>query len=75
MLSIVHLLKLVRVLGDKLNFFSLLRLKRCCCAFFTTLSVWVDHFSLSVICTLRNLKLSTFFTAVPSMWIGGCVTA
>ena len=29
----------VRVLGAKPNFFSLLRLKRRCCAFFTTLSV------------------------------------
>ena len=33
---------------DKPNFFSLLRLKRRCCAFFTMLSVWVDHFSVSV---------------------------
>ena len=40
---------------------------------FTTLSVWVDHFSLSVMCTPMNLKLSTFFTVVLSMWIGiGC---
>ena len=38
---------------------------------FTTLSVWVDHVSLSVMCTPRNLKLSTFSTTVPSMWIGG----
>ena len=29
----------------------------CCCTFFTTLSVWADHFSLSVMCTPRNLKL------------------
>ena len=29
------------------------------CDFFTTLSVWVDHFSLSVMCTPRNLTLST----------------
>uniref|UniRef100_A0A8C7UQL0 Nitric oxide synthase n=1 Tax=Oncorhynchus mykiss TaxID=8022 RepID=A0A8C7UQL0_ONCMY len=57
----------VCVFGDKPNFFSLLRLKRRCCAFFTTLSVWVDHFSLSVMCTPRN-----FSTTVPSMWIGGC---
>ena len=34
--------------------------------------VWVDHFSLSVMCTPRNLKLFTFSTAVPSMWIVGC---
>jgi hypothetical protein len=32
MLSIVHLLKFVSVLDDKSNFFSLLRLKRRCCA-------------------------------------------
>ena len=72
MLSIVHLYKFVSVFGDKSNFFSLLRLKRHYCAFFTTLSVWVDYFSLSVICTPRNLKLSTFSTTVPSMWIRGC---
>ena len=71
MLSIVHLYKLVRVFGDKPHFFSLLRLKRGCCAFFTTLSVWVYQFSLSVICTQRNFKLSTFYTTVSSMWIGG----
>jgi hypothetical protein len=47
----------VRVLGDKPNFIRFLRLKRHCCFFFTTLSVWVDHFRLSVMCTLRNLKL------------------
>ena len=29
MFSIVHLINVVRVLGDKPNFFSLLRLKRC----------------------------------------------
>uniref|UniRef100_A0A674END0 Uncharacterized protein n=1 Tax=Salmo trutta TaxID=8032 RepID=A0A674END0_SALTR len=56
-LSIVHLL---------------LRLKRRNCAFFTTLSVWVDHFRLSVMCMPRNLKLFTFSTVVPSMWTGGC---
>ena len=55
MLSIVNLYKLVRVLGDKPNFLSLLRLKRHCYAFFTKLSVWVDHFCLSVLCTPRNL--------------------
>ena len=43
-----------------------------CCAFFTTLSVWVDQFSLSVMCTPRNLKLTTLSITVPSMWIGGC---
>ena len=59
----------MRVLGVTLNFFSLLRLKRRCCTFFTTLSVWVDHYSLSVMCTSRNLKLSPFSTAV---WIWGC---
>ena len=41
-------------MGVKTHFFSLLRLKRRCCAF-TTLYVWVDYFSLSVMCTLRNL--------------------
>ena len=50
----------VCVFGDKPNFVSLLRLKRRCCAFFTTLSVWVDHFSLSVMCTLRNLTFHIF---------------
>jgi hypothetical protein len=35
-----------------------------CCAFFTMLSVWLDHFSWSMMCTLRNLKLSTFSTTV-----------
>ena len=55
--------KVLSVFGDKPNFFSLLRLKRCYCAFFTTLSVWVDNFSLSVMCTPRNLKPSTFSTA------------
>ena len=50
MLSIVHLYKFDSIFGDKPNFFSLLMLKRRCCAFFTTLSVWVDHFSLSVRC-------------------------
>jgi hypothetical protein len=35
MLSIVNLYKFVRVLGAKPNFFSLLRLKRPCCAFYT----------------------------------------
>jgi hypothetical protein len=34
---------------------------------FNTLSVWVDHFSLSVMCMPRNLKLSTFSTAVLSV--------
>ena len=62
----------MRVFGDKLKFFSLLRLKRRCCAFFITLSVWVDQFSWSVVCTLRILKLPTFSTTVPLMWIGGC---
>jgi hypothetical protein len=33
----------------------------------TTLSVWVDHFRLSVMCTPRNLKLFTFSAAVPSV--------
>ena len=42
-------------LVGKLNFFSLLRLKRRYCAFFMTLSVWVEQFSLSVMCTSRNL--------------------
>ena len=55
MLPNVHLNKLARVLGAKPNFFSLLRVKMRCCAFFTTLSVWVDQFSLSVMCTQRNL--------------------
>ena len=31
--------------------------------------VWVDQFSLSVMCTPRNLKLTTLSTIVPSMWI------
>ena len=35
----------MKVLGDKPNFFSLLRLKRRCCAFFNTLSVWMEHFN------------------------------
>jgi hypothetical protein len=54
--TIVHLSKFVRVLGVKLRLkrLSLLRLKRCCCAFFPTLFVWVDHFCLSVMCTQRN---------------------
>ena len=38
-LLMVHLLKFVRVLGALTNVFSLLRLKRHCCAFFTTVSV------------------------------------
>uniref|UniRef100_A0A8C8BSH7 Golgi apparatus membrane protein TVP23 homolog n=1 Tax=Oncorhynchus tshawytscha TaxID=74940 RepID=A0A8C8BSH7_ONCTS len=42
MLSIVHLQKFVSVLDANPNFFSLLRLKRYCCTFFTTLPVWVD---------------------------------
>ena len=37
----------------------------------STLSVWVDHFSLSVMCTPRNLKLSNFSNPVPSMWVRG----
>ena len=56
--------KVCQVLGDKPNFFCLLRLKRRCCSFFTTLSVWVDHFKSSEMCTPRNLKLSTCSTAV-----------
>jgi hypothetical protein len=46
----------VKVLGAKPNFFSLLRLKRGCCAFFTIPSVWVDYVCLSVMCTLRNFN-------------------
>ena len=61
--------KLLRVLRAKPNLFSLLRLKRRCCSFFTTLSVWLDHFRSSVMCTQRNLKLFTFSNAVQSMWI------
>ena len=34
--------------------------------------MWVDQFSLSVMCTPRNLKLTTLSTTVPSMWIGVC---
>jgi hypothetical protein len=37
--------KVCEFFGDKPHFFSLLRLKMHCCTFFTTLSVWVDHFS------------------------------
>ena len=64
----------VSAFGDKPNFFSLLSLKRRCCAVFTMLAVWVDQLSLSVMCTPRNLKLTTLSTTVPSMsmWIGGC---
>ena len=46
----------MRVLGDKTHFFSLLRLKRRCSVFFTTLSVRVDHFSLSVMLYAEELK-------------------
>ena len=67
-----RMLSIVSAFGDKPNFFSLLRLKMRCCTFFTTLSVWVDQLILSVICTPRNLKLTTLSTTVPSMWIGGC---
>ena len=65
MLTIVHLKKFD--FGDKPNFFSLLRLKRRCCAFSTTLSVWVDRDVYA-----RKIKLYTFSTPVPLMWIRGC---
>jgi hypothetical protein len=32
----------VRVFGAKINFFTLLRMKRSCCAIFPTLSMWMD---------------------------------
>ena len=47
--------KSLSVFGDNPNFLNLLRLKRRCCAFFTMLAVWVDHFSLSMLCKPRNL--------------------
>jgi hypothetical protein len=62
----------MRVLGAKPNSFSLLRLKRCCCAYVTRLHVWMDHFRLLVMCTLRNLKLFTLSTAALLMWMEEC---
>jgi hypothetical protein len=63
---------LANVLVAKPNVFTLLRLKKRCCAYFTILSVWVEHFRLSVMCTLRNVKLFSLFNTVPSMWMGVC---
>ena len=44
--------------------------KRCCRALFTTVLVCLDHDSLLVMWTPRNLKLSTRSTSVPSMLMG-----
>uniref|UniRef100_A0A4W5PQ34 Complement C4B (Chido/Rodgers blood group) n=1 Tax=Hucho hucho TaxID=62062 RepID=A0A4W5PQ34_9TELE len=54
------------------NLFSLLRGNRFCCALFTTVLVCLDHVSLLVIWTPKNLKLSTCSTTAPSMRMGTC---
>jgi hypothetical protein len=67
--TLVYTTGAVSMLEAKTNFFSLFRLERRYCVFFTTLSVWRDHFRSSVMCKPRNLKLFTLSTAVPSMWM------
>ena len=54
------------------NVFSLLRGKWCCRALFATVLVYLDHVSLLVMWTPRNLKLSTCSTTAPSMRMGVC---
>ena len=67
MLSIVHLIN-VRVVGDTPQFFSLLRVKRFCCTFFTTLSVWVVSTAVSLMwigrCSLCCFLKSTIISFV-----------
>ena len=66
-----RMLSIVRVLGAKPNFFSLLRLKRRSCAFFTTLPVWVDHFRSSVMCTCNGCETASLVSgALNSVSIG-----
>jgi hypothetical protein len=59
MLSMVQLYNFLRTWGTIANLFSLLRWKRCCRALFTTVLVCLDHDSLLVMWTPRNLKLLT----------------
>ena len=42
------------------------------CRAFTTVSVWLDHFSFSEMCTPRNVKLLTVSTVAPLMRLGAC---
>uniref|UniRef100_A0A8C8EGL6 Golgi apparatus membrane protein TVP23 homolog n=1 Tax=Oncorhynchus tshawytscha TaxID=74940 RepID=A0A8C8EGL6_ONCTS len=67
MLSIVHLQKFVSVLDANPNFFSLLRLKRYCCTFFTTLPVWVLSSSFIVCMVTVILFLSADFWTVKNI--------
>ena len=72
MLLIVQLYNFLMIWGPMPNLYSLLRVKQCCCALFTTVLVCLDHDSLFVMWTPRNLKLSTRSTSVPSVRMGAC---
>ena len=68
----VQLQNFLRIWEPMPNLFSLLQGKRCCHALFTTVLVCLDHDSLLVMWTPRNMKLSTSSTSAPSMLMGAC---